>query len=170
MRLITITIIAAFAAASVALAGGSHLITKSAIGKGKLGETSAAYRAAYGKPQPAEQLEGGLARVEYPGQVDVYFKVKGGWTSLPFGSTGGYIVTAGAAFKTAAGVGPCSTASAVKSAYGEAVKVNLAGGEYAYRLGTKLWFEIEGGKVAAVALGADKQAAWIASNTVPCGS
>jgi hypothetical protein len=42
------------------------------------------------------------------------------------------------------------------------VRVSLAGGEYTYRLGTKLWFEIESGKVAAVALGATKQAAWIA--------
>jgi len=39
------------------------------------------------------------------------------------------------------------------------VKVALAGPEYAYRLGTKLWFEIEGTKVAAVALGSGKQTA-----------
>ena len=67
-------------------------------------------------------------------------------------------------------MGPCSKASTVKSAYPSVVKVNLAGGEYAYRLGIKLWFEIEAGKVAAVALGSGKQAAWIASNAVSCGS
>ncbi len=162
MRLIAAISIAALAVASVALAGGSHLITQKSIGKGKLGQTRAAYKAAYGKPASTDNLEGELTRLNYPGHVAVYFKTGK--------NSGRYIVTSGASFKTAKGVGPCSKATTVKSRYKSAVKVNLSGSEYAYRLGTKLWFEIESGKVAAVALGAGKAAAFIASNTVACGS
>jgi hypothetical protein len=162
MRLFTATTIAALAAASVALAGGSDLITTTSIGKGKLGQTRSAYKVAYGKPKSHDALEGGLVRFNYPERVAVYFKTGK--------NSGRYIVAASKAFKTAESVGPCSTAAAVKVAYPAAVKVSLAGGEYTYRLGTKLWFEIESGKVAAVVLGATKQAAWIASNAVACGS
>jgi|BarGraNGADG00312_1021997.scaffolds.fasta_scaffold01283_9 hypothetical protein len=163
MRSTTIAIIAALATASLALAAGSHLITQSSIGKGKLGQSRAAYKAAYGKPKPLENLEGGLTRLRYQsGTIEVYFKTGT--------NSGRYIVSTGKAYKTAKGVGPCAKASAVKKAYPKVVKVPLAGGEYAYRLGTKLWFEIESAKVAAVALGATKQTAWIASNSPACGS
>jgi hypothetical protein len=169
MRLFTATTIAALAAASVALAGGSHLISKSSIGRGKLGQSRSAYRAAYGKPKSHDALQGGLVRFNYPERVAVYLKT-GNFMTGKISDSGRYIVATSKTFKTTKGVGPCSTAAAVKSAYPSAVKVSLAGGEYAYRLGAKLWFEIESGKVAAVALGATKQAAWIASNTVACGS
>jgi hypothetical protein len=162
VSLAVLVAIAALASASIALAGGSHLISTSSIGKGKLGQTRAVYTAAYGKPTGTDNLEGGLTRLNYAGRVEVYFKTGT--------NSGRYIVTSAAAFRTAEKVGPCSKASAVKSAYKSALKVNLAGDEYAYRLGSKLWFEIEAGKVAAVALGSDKQAAWIASNAVSCGS
>jgi hypothetical protein len=162
MRLTTLIPIAALASVSVALGGGSHLITTSSIGKGKLGQSRAIYKATYGKPTSTDNLEDGLTRLNYAGHVGVYFKTGT--------NSGRYIVTSGAIFKTAKGVGPCSKAKAVKNAYPAAVKVALAGTEYAYRLGTKLWFEIEAGKVAAVALGSGKQAAWIASNALSCGS
>jgi len=163
MRSITIATVAALATASLALAAGSHLITQSSIGNGKLGQSKAAYKAAYGKPMPVENLEGGLTRLRYQsGAIEVYFKTGT--------NSGRYIVATGKAYKTAKGVGPCVKGSAVKAAYPSAVKVPLAGSEYAYRLGSKLWFEIESGKVAAVALGATKQAAWIASNSPACGS
>jgi hypothetical protein len=162
MRLIAAVSIAALAAASVALAGGSHLVTQKSIGNGKLGESRSAYKKAYGKSKSVEDLEGGLTRLNYAGQVAVYFATGK--------NSGRYIVTSGASFKTSKGVGPCSKAAAVKSAYPSSVKVSLAGGEYAYRLGSNLWFEIEAGKVAAVALGVDKQAAWIAANTLACSS
>jgi hypothetical protein len=45
--------------------------------------------------------------------------------------------------------------------------VRLAGPEYAYRLGPRLWLEIEGGKVAAVAPGT-RQAAFLAANAAAC--
>ena len=143
--------VATLASASVALADGSHLIGTSSIGKGKLGQTRTAYKAAYGKPTSTDNLEGGLTRLNYAGHVEVYFNTGK--------NSGRYIVVTGATFKTTNGVGPCSKAKAVKSAYPAAVKVALACPEYAYRLGTKLWFEIEGTKVAAVALGSGKQTA-----------
>jgi hypothetical protein len=162
-RLTTLTALAALSFASIALAGGSYLITQNAIGKGKLGQSKAQYKAAYGKPLPVENLEGGYTRLRYQkGAVEVYFKT---------GSNSGlYIVATKKPYKTAKGVGPCSPASAVKKAYPTAVKVSLAGPEYAYRLGTKLWFDIESGKVATVALGKGKTTAWIASNSPACGS
>jgi hypothetical protein len=162
MRSIAVTIIAALIAASVALAGGSLLITRSSIGKGKLGQNRSAYKTAYGKQKSVDNLEGGLTRINYPGRVEVYFKTGS--------NSGRYIVVTNKAYKTAAGVGPCAKGSAVKKAYPTAVKVSLAGGEYAYRLGTKLWFEIESGKVAGVALGVGKKTAWIASNSPACRS
>ncbi len=164
MRLITAISIVALAAASVALAGGSHLITQNSVGKGKLGQSKSAYKAAYGKPLPVENLEDGFTRLRYQsGAIEVYFKTGT--------NSGRYIVATSKAYKTAKGVGPCAKGSAVKKTYPSAVKVLLAGGdEFAYRLGTKIWFDIEFGKVATVALGTSKQAAWIASNSPACGS
>jgi hypothetical protein len=160
-RTLPIALIAG-AAVSVALGATSHLITTSSIGGGKLGQTRAGYRTLYGKPLRSDHLEGGLARVVYKEKLSVYFNE---------GSNAGrYIVVASPSFKTAKGIGPCSPAAAVKSTYPRAVKVSLAGPEYAYRLGAKLWFEVEGTKVAVVALGVGKQAAFIASNTEACSS
>jgi hypothetical protein len=161
MRLIAAIAIATLGAASVALAAGSHLVTQKSVGKGKLGQTRAAYKAAYGKPRPVENLEGGLTRLKYQsGAIEVYFKTGT--------NSGRYIVATSKAFKTAKSVGPCAKASAVKKAYPKAVRVSLAGREYAYRLGTRLWFEIESSKVASIALGVGKNTAWIASNSPAC--
>jgi hypothetical protein len=162
MKTITGILVAAGVLASAALAVESFSITPSSIGNGKLGQTRSAYRKAYGKPIRSDRLEGGLTRLVYPHRVEVYFTTGG--------TRGRYIVVASKPFATAAGIGPCSKAADVKSAYPSAVKVPLAGGEYAYRLGNTLWFEVESGKVAAVALGSGKLTAWIASNTLPCGS
>ncbi len=163
MRSITIAIIAALAAASVAMAGSSHLITKNSIGKGKLGKNRAAYKVAYGKHKPVENLEGGLTRLKYQhGAIEVYFKTGT--------NKGRYIVATKKAYKTTKGVRPCAKGSAVKKAYPSAVKVKLAGKEFAYRLGRKLWFDIESGRIAAIALGVGKQTAWIASNSPACHS
>jgi len=162
MRLITAVLIAAFVAVSAALAAGSSLISQSSIGKGKLGQSRAAYKAAYGKPRPAENLEGGLSRLRYQnGAIEVYFKTGT--------NSGRYIVATSKAYETAQGIGPCAKVSTVMKAYPSAVKVPLAGGnEFAYRLGSKLWFDIEAGRVATVALGVGKQTAWIASNSPAC--
>ena len=161
MRTSIVAVIALLVTASLALAGGSLVITSSSIGKGKLGQSRASYKVVFGKPMPAENLEGGLTRLRYrAGAIEVYFSSGG--------NAGRYIVATSKAYKTAKGVGPCTAAAAVKSAYPAAVKVSLAGGEYAYRLGNKLWFEIEGGKVASVALGVGKSTAWIASNSTAC--
>lgn len=161
MRLIAAVSITTLVAASVALAAGSHLITQKSIGGGKLGQSRAAYKAAFGRPMPVENLEGGLTRLRYQkGAIEVYFKTGT--------NSGRNIVATSKAYKTAKGVGPCAKATAVKKAYPSAVKVTLAGGEYAYRLGSKLWFEIEFGKIASVALGEGKSTAWIASNSPAC--
>jgi hypothetical protein len=106
MRWISIAVVAVLATASAALAGGSHLITPSSIAGGKLGQSRAAYKAAYGKPQPAENLEGGLTRLRYQGgAIEVYFQTGAG--------SGRYIVATSKAFKTSKGVGPCVKGSAV---------------------------------------------------------
>jgi hypothetical protein len=164
MRSIAVAVIAALVTASVALAGSSFLISKSSVGKGKLGQSRAAYKAAYGKPQPVENLEEGLTRLRYQKRaIEVYFATGK--------NSGRYIVATSKSYKTAQGVGPCATSSAVKKAYPSAVKVPLAGAnEFAYRLGTTLWFDIESGKVATIALGVGKQTAWIASNSPACHS
>lgn len=160
MRLVLASVAVACAAVPAALAaGGSTLITQSSIGTASLGQTRAAYAAAYGTALSTDRLEGNLTRVVYRRHVDVYFAA---------GKSGGIaVVAAGASFRTAKGVGPCSPAAAVKAAYPGSARVPLAGPEYAYRLGPRLWFEIEAGKVAAVALGT-KAAAFYAANTTPC--
>jgi hypothetical protein len=147
--------------AAALAAGVNHRVTTGAIGDGKLAQGRSAYARAYGKAVTTDQLEGGLTRVVYPTRVDVYFKRRG--------DKGVAIVVSSAAFRTASRVGPCSSAKAVGKAYPHATRVPLAGPEYAYRVGRRLWFEIEGGKVAAVALGT-KQAAFLAANTSACGS
>jgi hypothetical protein len=161
-RVLLTLIVVAGIVATAALAAGSHTITKTSIGKGKLGKTKAVYKKAYGKPRSVDNLEGGFTRLAYPHRVEVYFKTGG--------SRGRYIVVTSKLFKTTKGIGPCSKAKSVKKAYPAAVKVKLAGTEYAYRLGKKLWLEVEGKKIAAAALGSGKQTAWIASNSPSCGS
>ncbi|MGZ4384085.1 MAG: hypothetical protein ACXVY8_06730 [Gaiellaceae bacterium] len=161
MLLRRVVMLSVLAAAPAALATGTgHLITQSSIGGGALGQSRAAYAKAYGKALRTDRLEQGLTRVSYPGRVDAYFGAS---------KRGIAIVVSGTGFRTAKGVAPCSTASAVRRAYPGAVRVALAGPEYAYRLGSSLWIEIEGGKVAAIALGT-KQAAFFAANTTACGS
>jgi hypothetical protein len=160
VRLPSVSIAVVCVAVPAALAaGGNRLITESAIGGGSLGQTRAAYAAAYGSPLRTDRLEGNLTRVVYRQRVEVYFRS---------GSAAGIaVVVAGSAFRTGKGVGPCSPAAAVRAAYPGSARVPLAGPEYAYRLGSRLWFEIEAGKVAAVALGT-KAAAFYAANTAPC--
>jgi hypothetical protein len=162
MRRIAAISIVALSVASLALAGNSQLITKASIGKGKLGQSRAAYKKAYGKPRSVEKLEGGLTRLRYQhGTIEVYFKTGA--------NSGRYIVVRSRGYKTAKGVGPCAKGSAVKKHYRSAVKVSLASrNEFAYRLGSKLWFDIESGKIATVALGVGKKTAWIASNSPAC--
>jgi hypothetical protein len=153
---LTIAAIAAIGTAASAKSGG--LITKTSIAGAKPGQWSSEYRKAFGNPIRREEVEGAV-RLVYPNRVDIYFTL---------GSTrGAYIVAASRAFKTSKGVGPCSTAAAVKRAHPDVVRVKLAGPEYALRWGKKLWFQIENGKVAAVGLG-PKLAAWAASNTTAC--
>ncbi len=164
MRWILVAFFAALAlGATSALAGGSHLITKNSVAGGQLGWTKAQYKAVYGKPMPVENLEDNYTRLRYQGgDLEVYFKT---------GTNKGiHIVALDKEYATVKGVGPCDKASAVKAAYPGVVKVPLGGPEYAYRLGTKLWFEIEFGKIAAVALGSGKMTAWIASNSPSCGT
>jgi hypothetical protein len=129
--------------------GRNHLITPLSIGQGRLAQTRATYTKAFGKPLRTDALPGRLIRVTHPGKVGVYFR-KGRSRALA-------IVVTGAAFQTAKGVGPCSSERAVKRSYPGAVRVWL-GRDYAYRLGSGLWFEIRSGRVVAMALGAKKAA------------
>jgi hypothetical protein len=81
------------------------------------------------------------------------------------------ILTSDKQFKTAKGVGPCSTVAALKAAYGSrlsSVRVASAQGIAAYRMGS-LNFVVSGDRVGNVMLASPRVPLSIALNAAQCG-
>jgi hypothetical protein len=158
--------LAALTAASVApaLAGRvasapERSITERAIGGARLGLRSTAYVQLFGAPSRVDRLEGGLTRLSFARTaVEVYLEARVGVAVNTFGS----------GYRTSAGIGPCSPAGALKSAYGGRLrKLPTSGPVSLYRLG-RLVFRVADGRVGAVVLGTGALARLIAGNSVDC--
>jgi hypothetical protein len=134
----------------VALRGDSAdaapAITQTSIAGAALGLTAEGYTEIFGKPDlrvDQGQQVPGFPSTEYPTliflrqKVAVYFP--DGW-----GSRAKIVTTWNKDFKTAAGVGPCSTIEEMKAAYGDRVKADHWG--TITRNGTTMHFMYDVGK------------------------
>jgi predicted Ser/Thr protein kinase len=142
--------VAAVVGAAAAAIGGivatrgeaAHAITETSIGGAGLGLRQAGYEQLFGAPWHKTLLENsGHTKVAFPKQkVAVYFK---GLTD-----TAVEVTTWNKTYKTAEGVGPCSSIAQLKKAYGTRLKpspLNTLGGKvYAYVVGRSLIFAAPG--------------------------
>jgi hypothetical protein len=133
-------------------------ITPSSIAGIELGMSRTQARALLGRPVRIDRLEDGYERlVSARRKLEVYFRA---------GVKGVDVVTTWSrARRTPAGVGPCSTVTALKHAYGPRL---VRKGRKAYRVGN-LVFTAEGGRpVGVVALGRGSAAIYVALNATEC--
>ncbi len=143
-----------------AAAAAAPAITPTTIAGAKLGQSQPYYEQLLGKPYAIAELEGNRGRLIFPKRkLTVEF---------PSNGKADGVVTWNTAYKTAAGVGPCSTAAALVKAYGASLKpFKFQGKLAAYRLG-KLSFRIDGGRVAAVMLSAPSLSIFTLLNATEC--
>jgi len=137
-------------------------ITQSYVAGIHLGASQAAARALMTKPVRLDRLEDGYVRLVSTRQkLESYFRT---------GTKGVAVVTTwNRQLKTDEGIGPCSTVTALKRAYGGRLVPFRQGGRIvAFRL-RNLIFTVEGGKrVAVVALGRGRQAVYVALSATEC--
>jgi hypothetical protein len=156
-------------------AATSPAITRVSIDGAKLGLSGSAYKQLLGS---AVSLTGTNADPAHPedysrlyfgaSKMEVYFQGKVDKAIV--------ITTWNKRFRTAAGVGPCSTVKQLKRAYGRRLKPNAhniqGGNVYGYDLGKSLFFAVgDLFRVTAVALhvgGLDGYVGYVALNEVNC--
>ena len=129
------------AVGAVGMAAGATTahVTQTSIAGAKLGQSAAAYKRMLGRPVTSEALDQpeGWTKLDFAKRkVGVYF---------PQDAEEGIIITTwNRAYKTAAGVGPCSTVARLKGAYGKRLKPSKfntqSGIVYAWTVGKNLIF------------------------------
>ena len=118
-----------------------NVIDATSINGATTDQTRAKYRAAFGTAR-TDQLEGGITRMVFDGsKTEVY---------LGKNKRGKVIVTGNSAYKTASGVGPCSSAADLKAAFPGLKAIPGTQGR-AYKYGD-LWFSVQYDVVHVVAL------------------
>jgi hypothetical protein len=142
---------AAVCAVSAATATGPA-ITRRTIAGARLGLTEAAYRRTLGPPVSASTLEAphGWTRLLFPRRrLSVYF-------ARGRRGTGTVVTTWNPAYRTAAGVGPCTSISRLRAVYGKALspsdRDSFNGIVFAWTLGRTLLFTSNNLYVRSVAL------------------
>lgn len=135
-------------------------ITQTSIAGAKLAQSQASYRTAFGGRPTVSRLEGGLTRLDYPRSASVFFR-----SGRAIG-----IVVWGEQYRTAARVGPCSTKTQLRRAYGTKLSpFRVAGKVAGYRL-ERLFFEVQNGRtVGAVQLSTSTLPPYAALNSTRCG-
>jgi hypothetical protein len=151
---------ALIAGVPVALAGAQTAITPTSIAGARPGLTHAAYKRILGKPVLVESLENNYSRLVFNRRkVEVYFHGTA--------NTGVVVGTWNRSYRTADGIGPCSTVAALKAAYGHRLTHVIVGGSFAgYRL-SALVFAVAAGRVRAVSLKAPSAPLFVAIATAP---
>jgi hypothetical protein len=164
LRLIaTAFVFALLCTAPLASAQKAIDITPDSIAGIHLGMSKAQARALLRGPVRHDILEDGYERYVSPRQkVEVYFRK---------GTKGAAVVTTWSkVLETDGQIGPCSTVTALKKAYGgRLVPFRQNGKLYAYRLGN-LVFAMNGkpGRITSVGLGRGPQATYVTLNVTPC--
>lgn len=126
--------------AGLALAA-PNVIDATSINDATTKQTRAKYRAAFGTAR-TDQLEGGITRMAFDrSKTEVY---------LGKGRRGSVIVTGNSAYKTASGVGPCSSLADLKAAFPALTPIPGTRGR-AFKYGT-LWFSVQYDIVHVIAL------------------
>jgi hypothetical protein len=153
--------LAAGAAASV---GPARLIGGSSVGGARLGMARAAYGAILGKPTFSTRYADGTARLTFRnGAVHVY---------LTRSTRRGFaLMTADERYRTSAGVGPCSSITQLRHAYGgslTAVRLSRNGRTVGYRW-RALLFVVNTNRVGLVMLASRTVPVRLAVNAASCG-
>jgi len=119
------------AGAALAL-GQANVITPTSINGTTTGKTKAAYVAAFGAVM-VNRLEGNITRLNFDAtKTEVYMSKNGRGTAIIIGDQ---------AYKTAAGVGPCSTFAALKAAFPNLARVS--GPDKRIWKSGRLWFRVD---------------------------
>ena len=161
MRMALALVFALLSTASFASAQPAIGISPLQIGGIPLGTSQAQARARMTEPIRVDRLEDGYMRfVSAKQKLESYFRT---------GTKGVAVVTTwNRRFLTESQVGPCSTVSALKRAYGPLLRPFEQGGRIvAYRWGD-LIFTVKDARVGTVALGRGTQAAYVALGATQC--
>ena len=158
-RRLVLAVSAAVVAAGVAIGGimlaqgestpGPPAITPTSIAGASLGLRRAAYERILGHAIPVEQPEEAPGAPS-TGYATLAFEESKVWVFFTggFDATGEIIATWNEEFKTATGVGPCSTIDELKAAYGDQVKPDYYGTigtkHFMYDVGKNLVFAVGG--------------------------
>jgi hypothetical protein len=157
MRRLLCSVLFAAVVTAAAAAGPNPIIAQHSIGGARLNLTRTAYTHEFGKPSRVDELEGGIKALVYP-RFAVFLK----------GGKGIAVSTSSRAFRTQAGVGPCSLATRLHKAYGNSLyKVRGTAPVTIYRVGN-LVFRVFHGRVGAVTLGKGQLALLITRNARDC--
>lgn len=152
------------------LAGPDTGITQTAVSTVTLDSPLDRAYGMWGVAPRRDRLEGGWVRLSFRepeiaprhgGLVEVYSRGASGRIAA--------IVVTDRRWRTATGVGPCSTLSTLLRAYGRhLVPIRLAGRVAAYRFGNLFFAAGAGARVSAVQLSSPSLGPWLASNAPAC--
>jgi hypothetical protein len=137
-------------------------ISQRAIGGATLGMKRSGYVYKFGKPSFTTRFGNSMTRIVFNNsEFAIYLSRKG---------RGVAVITSAEEYRTRARVGPCSTVSALKKAYGHRLKAKRRAGRLVgFRLG-RLLFTVQSTRVGAVMLANSAFPASVAVNHGQCGS
>ncbi len=164
MRRALLVAVLAVLVVPVAWSATKASITPVSIAGARLGLHASAYKQLLGTSVHKDVLENNYSRLVFTKRkVEVYFKGKV--------DRAVEITTWNKAYRTSAGIGPCSSVTQLRAAYGNKLLVWLSPGSgkvYGYILGKLIFAANDGKHVTAVALGSGQAAMYVALNVTPC--